>query len=88
MLKEYISLRYHQQNIINISQVADFDIEINGIKGGHQNVVPYDFYAAFNCEGKHVLLVQFPHSSIYGINYIEKVMCIWKKFIFNLIRKG
>ena len=62
--------------IFNISPVADFDVEINGINGGHQNVVPYDFYAAFNCEGKHVLLVQFPHSSIYGINYIEKVMCI------------
>ena len=84
MLKEYISLRYHQQKIINISQVADFDIEINGIKGGHQNVVPYDFYAAFNCEGKHVLLVQFPHSGIYGITYIENGHVYMKKFYFSL----
>lgn len=41
--------------IFNISPVADFDVEINGINGGHQNVVPYDFYAAFNCEVKHTL---------------------------------
>ncbi len=39
----------------NITPVADSEVEAIGINNGTKNVIPYDFYAAFNCEVNHTL---------------------------------
>ena len=36
-----------------IVPIGDFEVEMQGINGGTKNVVPYDYYAAFNCTVNH-----------------------------------
>lgn len=45
----------HFEKPYSITPVADSEVEAIGINNGTKNVIPYDFYAAFNCDVKHTL---------------------------------
>lgn len=45
----------HVAKPYSITPVADSEVEAIGINNGTKNVIPYDFYAAFNCEVNHTL---------------------------------
>jgi len=43
----------YQPKEFSIYPIQDSEVEMEGINGGTKNVVPYDFYAAFNCTVNH-----------------------------------
>lgn len=56
----------------NICPVNDNEVEINGIGGGTQDVVPYDFYASLNCPVTHTLDSVF---YVYSDTIVLDVAC-------------
>lgn len=46
-------MRMYSAKTFDIYPIADTEVEAIGINGGTKDVVPYDFYAAFNCNVAH-----------------------------------